>query len=170
MHKAEERDSGRGSVARSETIDSPRVIVFPPIIFYGTFLLGTLAQWVWPLRLASGSFARIAGSLLIAVGVGLAGWGSYTMKKAGTNVMPSKPALAIVSSGPFRFTRNPLYLANALIYLGLTLLTNVFWALLFFVPMLVLVDWGVIRREERYLEAKFGEGYLAYKRSVRRWL
>ena len=154
----------------TEAADSPGVIIFPPVIFYGAFLIGVLVQWIWPLQLASGIWVRVAGGLLIALGLALVGWGSHTMKKAGTNVLPSKPALAIVSTGPFRFTRNPLYLGNVLIYLGLMLLLNVFWALVLFVPMLVLVDWGVIQREERYLERKFGESYLAYKRQVRRWL
>jgi protein-S-isoprenylcysteine O-methyltransferase Ste14 len=92
------------------------------------------------------------------------------MREAGTNVLPSKPALTLVTSGPFRFTRNPLYVMNALVYLGLTLICNSAWLLGLFVPMLLVIYWGIIRREERYLEAKFGEAYLAYKARVRRWL
>jgi protein-S-isoprenylcysteine O-methyltransferase Ste14 len=92
------------------------------------------------------------------------------MVRAGTNVLPTRPALAIVTDGPFRFTRNPLYLANAVAYLGLTLVFNTVWTLLLYVPMLLVIHWGIIRREERYLEAKFGETYLAYKARVRRWL
>jgi protein-S-isoprenylcysteine O-methyltransferase Ste14 len=92
------------------------------------------------------------------------------MLRAGTNVIPSKPSLVIVTNGPFRFTRNPLYLAATTAYLGLTLLFNTVWPLLLFAPLLLTVYWGIIRREERYLEAKFGDVYLAYKAKVRRWI
>jgi protein-S-isoprenylcysteine O-methyltransferase Ste14 len=91
------------------------------------------------------------------------------MRRAGTNVLPSQPTLSIVTDGPFRFTRNPLYVAGSLLYLGLTLIFNSVWPLVLFVPMLVVLDRGVIRREERYLEGKFGDVYLAYKARVRRW-
>jgi protein-S-isoprenylcysteine O-methyltransferase Ste14 len=107
--------------------------------------------------------------IALASGV-LAQWGARTMRRAGTNVLPNKPSLAIVTDGPFRFTRNPLYLTNAIFYVGLTFIFNTVWPLLLLVPMLFVVDWGIIRREERYLEAKFGGDYLAYKVRVRRWL
>ena len=92
------------------------------------------------------------------------------MTRAGTNVLPSKPALTIVTEGPFRFTRNPLYVANVFTYLGLTLISNSVWPLFFFAPMLGVLHWGIVRREERYLENKFGEPYRAYKSRVRRYL
>jgi protein-S-isoprenylcysteine O-methyltransferase Ste14 len=107
---------------------------------------------------------------MAGLSVVLGGWANFTMRRAGTNVIPSQPALAIVSNGPFRFTRNPIYLANAAIYLALALIFNTLWPFLLFVPMLLVLQWGIIRREERYLEAKFGEPYLAYKARVRRWL
>lgn len=92
------------------------------------------------------------------------------MRRAGTNVLPGKPTLSIVTGGPFRFSRNPLYIAGSVLYLGLTLISNSAWPLVLSVPMLVVLDWGIVRREERYLEAKFGGDYLAYKTRVRRWL
>jgi protein-S-isoprenylcysteine O-methyltransferase Ste14 len=92
------------------------------------------------------------------------------MRRAGTNILPNKPTLTIVTEGPFRFTRNPLYVTNALFYTGLTLVFNTPWPLLLLAPMLLVVHWGIIRREEEYLEAKFGDAYLAYKARVRRWL
>src|ERR1051326_7978762 len=78
--------------------------------------------------------------------------------------------LSIVTEGPFRFTRNPLYVGGTAAYIGLGLGFNLAWALILLVPMLFLLSWGIIRREERYLEKKFGETYLAYKTRVRRWL
>jgi protein-S-isoprenylcysteine O-methyltransferase Ste14 len=150
--------------------DSPGVIVFPPALFGGTLLVGLVLHFIWPAHLISGSWVRIAGAILFVAGGALAIWGRKTMVRAGTNVLPTRPALAIVTDGPFRFTRNPLYLANAVAYLGLTLVFNTVWTLLLYVPMLLVIHWGIIRREERYLEAKFGETYLAYKARVRRWL
>ena len=92
------------------------------------------------------------------------------MRRAGTNVNPRDPTTAIVVEGPFRFSRNPLYLSLILAYLGITLLVNALWPLLLLPPLLVVLHWGVIAREERYLEAKFGESYRVYKARVRRWL
>ena len=87
----------------------------------------------------------------------------------GTNVRPDQPTLAIVTDGPFRFTRNPLYLATTGLYVAIALVVYSL-ALVLLAPMLVVLDWGVIRREERYLEAKFGEPYRVYRARVRRWL
>ena len=92
------------------------------------------------------------------------------MVRAGTNVPPHKPTLAIVTGGPFRFTRNPLYFGGTAAYFGMGLGFNLIWALILLVPMLFLLSWGIVRREERYLEKKFGETYLAYKQRVPRWL
>jgi protein-S-isoprenylcysteine O-methyltransferase Ste14 len=92
------------------------------------------------------------------------------MRRAGTNVRPSEPALAIVTDGPFRFTRNPLYLALTACYIGITLLANAAWPLVVLPFALVVTHYGIVRREERYLEAKFGTTYVAYMTRVRRWL
>ena len=92
------------------------------------------------------------------------------MVRAGTNVPPNKPTVTIVTGGPFRFTRNPLYLGGTLVYLGFAMVLGSVWLLWLFVPMVLVLRWGIIHREERYLEAKFGEVYLAYKARVRRWL
>jgi len=136
----------------------------------GTLLAALALHFFWPLHLFPNLWVRL-GSVVVVVSSGvLAMAANKTMKRAGTNVLPNRPALTIVSSGPFRFTRNPIYVANAVVYLGLALILNTLWPIFLFVPMLIVLDWGIIRREERYLEAKFGETYLDYKRRVRRWL
>lgn len=93
-----------------------------------------------------------------------------TFKKAGTNVIPSEPALTIVRGGPYRFTRNPMYLALSLVQVALGFFLNDWITLLFVVPLVLILHFGVILREERYLTVKFGEPYLELKRDVRRWL
>jgi protein-S-isoprenylcysteine O-methyltransferase Ste14 len=92
------------------------------------------------------------------------------MKAAGTNVDPGKPALAIVRGGPFRFTRNPMYLALCFLQIALGFFLNDWITLMFVGPLVLIFHYGVILREERYLTAKFGEPYLQYKREVRRWI
>ena len=92
------------------------------------------------------------------------------MRRAGTNVRPDQPATTIVMGGPFRFTRNPLYVGTTGLYVGVALLVDALRPLVLLVPLLAIVEWGVICREERYLEAKFGDAYRTYRARVRRWL
>ncbi len=92
------------------------------------------------------------------------------MHRAGTNVNPYKPTSGLVVNGPFRFTRNPIYLAFTLLYGGIAALVNALWAILLLPILLVIMRCGVIEREERYLEQKFGQEYLRYKERVRRWI
>jgi protein-S-isoprenylcysteine O-methyltransferase Ste14 len=97
-------------------------------------------------------------------------WGERTLKRGGTNVNPKQPTLAIVSDGPYRFTRNPLYLALVGLYLGISLAVGTAWPLVFLIPVLLVTHYGIIKREERYLAGKFGEPYVAYMKRVRRWI
>jgi protein-S-isoprenylcysteine O-methyltransferase Ste14 len=150
--------------------DNPGVITLPPLLSVGTLVVGLLIQWLVPRHPFPPGPARLAGAVLLAAGILLLAWGASTMRRAGTNIRPTQPALVLVTGGPFRWTRNPLYLANVLIYLGIALLVNALWPLLLLIPLIVLFEWGVIRREERYLLAKFGEPYRAYCAQVRRWL
>lgn len=150
--------------------DSPGVIVLPPLLYGGTLLFGVALHFLWPMHISRSIWVRIAGAILALLSGLTASWASKIMRRAGTNILPNKPTLAIVTEGPFRFSRNPLYLANALFYLGLTIAFNMIWPLLLFMPMICLVHWGIILREEQYLEAKFGDQYRAYKTRVPRWL
>jgi len=154
----------------SERPDNPDVIVFPPLLFAGTLILGLLLHWLMPRAILPRQLARSLGVLLIVVSILNAAWAQRMMHKAGTNVNPYKPSLAIVTEGPFRFSRNPLYLSLLGLYLGISLLFNALWPLLLVVPLLVVTHYGIIRREERYLETKFGDPYRTYKTRVRRWL
>jgi protein-S-isoprenylcysteine O-methyltransferase Ste14 len=111
-----------------------------------------------------------SGLALLVLGAALATWSRRTMQGAGTSMHPALPATALVVAGPFRFSRNPMYLARTLLYLGLGCLVNALWVVAFLVPLLLVMHYGVIAREERYLGAKFGEAYRHYQADVRRWL
>jgi protein-S-isoprenylcysteine O-methyltransferase Ste14 len=113
---------------------------------------------------------RILGAVLFLGALFFARWGEKTMKEAGTNVRPDRPSTAIVDDGPFRYTRNPLYLSVATMFVGIAQMANSAWFLLLLVPMLLVLHFGVERREERYMEAKFAEPYRAYRARVRRYL
>lgn len=149
--------------------DSPGVIAFPPLLYGGTLAAGLIVHLLAPIRPFPVLPARLLGGVLIVMSGALAKWGKSTMRRAGTNVRPDQPATALVVDGPFRFTRNPLYLGTTGLYVGVGLLIDALWPLVLLVPLLMMVEWGVIRREERYLEAKFGDTYQAYRMRVRRW-
>jgi protein-S-isoprenylcysteine O-methyltransferase Ste14 len=150
--------------------DVPGVLVFPPLLFGVTLALGLLLHLIYPVNLLPVLLARVVGTLILIASVWLALSAEAAMKRAGTNVRPDRPTLALVTDGPFRFTRNPLYLAAIGIYVGIALLVDTLWPLVLLIPLLVVLAKGVIAREERYLEAKFGETYRNYKSRVRRWM
>jgi protein-S-isoprenylcysteine O-methyltransferase Ste14 len=147
----------------------PDIIAPPPLLFAGPWLGGFLLDLLVPLPRLPVAL-RLVGLALTAAGLALIGWFFVTMQRAGTPVDPREAPTALVQSGPFRLTRNPAYVGWTLIYLGLTLLAGGRWALLLLPGVLVAVDRGVILREERYLEERFGSDYREYRGRVRRWL
>lgn len=133
-------------------------------------LTGFLLEVLFPRPLFESALGRWVGGLLVALSFGIAIWGRRTLEGAGTTVNPYGSTSRIVITGPYRFSRNPLYLAINVGYLGVAFLMNSLWTLLLLVPLLVIMQVGVIAREERYLEVKFGDEYRAYRARVRRWL
>lgn len=150
--------------------DNPGVIAPPPLLYAGVLAIGLLVHRIVPVKFTAALPARLLGTACIGLGSLIIPAAFREMRRAKTNVNPSLPATAIVTEGPFRITRNPLYLSLALIYVGITLLVNSFWPILLFPFLIRAVNSGVINREERYLERKFGEEYLNYKNRVARWL
>lgn len=153
--------------------DHPGVIAPPPLIYFGFLLAGwTLDRFVttlafpWTLNLP----VKIAAVVLIVGGLLIEMWAGGLFKKAGTNVVPWSPSTALVIEGPYRYSRNPMYVGFTLTYLGLALGLQSPSALILLIPCLLVMTWGVILREERYLTARFGQAYLTYKQGVRRWL
>jgi protein-S-isoprenylcysteine O-methyltransferase Ste14 len=157
----------------TNTRDNAGVIAPPPLIYIAGLVIGFLLQRRLPLKaffFAPRALLLTLGSTGVSLGLAITSLGFRQMQNAHTNVNPTRPATTIVTGGLFRFSRNPLYLGFTLVYLGVTLLTNSLWTMFLLPFVLLLMNIGVIEREERYLEHKFGEQYLAYKRRVRRWL
>jgi protein-S-isoprenylcysteine O-methyltransferase Ste14 len=150
--------------------DNPGVIAFPPLIWLVNAVISVLVHLFVQIPIMRYGICLVCGTVFIILAPTLALSAFRTMKSAGTNVHPSEPALTIVRGGPFRFTRNPLYLALCLLQVALGFFLNDWITLLFVVPLTVIFHYGVVLREERYLTAKFGESYLQYKREVRRWI
>jgi len=152
------------------SFDSPRVIAFPPMLYGTALAIGLVMHFLLPIGRLPSVPARLLGASLIVGSGAVAIPAKRAMRRAGTNINPNLPATAVVTDGPFRFTRNPLYLSLAALYAGIALLINAVWPLVWLVPLMMVVHWGVVRREERYLEAKFGDAYRAYQARVRRWI
>ena len=150
--------------------DTPGVIAFPPLIWLVNAVTSVLVHLFIRLPIMSYRICLVCGIVFIILAPALALSALRTMKAAGTNVHPSEPALTIVRDGPFRFTRNPMYLALCLLQVALGFFLNDWITLLFVLPLAMILHYGVVLREERYLTAKFGEPYLQYKRDVRRWI
>jgi protein-S-isoprenylcysteine O-methyltransferase Ste14 len=150
--------------------DNPGVIAFPPFIWLVNAVISVLVHLFIGVPVMKYGICLVCGIVFIILAPTLALSALITMKAAGTNVDPAKPALTIVRDGPFRFTRNPMYLALCLVQLALGFFLNDWITLLFVVPLALIFHYGVVLREERYLTAKFGEPYLQYKREVRRWI
>jgi protein-S-isoprenylcysteine O-methyltransferase Ste14 len=150
--------------------DNPGVVAPPPLIYAGALALGLVANKLYPMAFLPRAVSRVLGLPLIFGGLAIGLLGFREMRRAETNVDPYKPATAIVTEGPYRFTRNPLYVGMMLVYSGITALFNALPAAMLLPLALAVMRRGVIEREECYLERKFGDEYLAYKARVRRWL
>jgi protein-S-isoprenylcysteine O-methyltransferase Ste14 len=152
--------------------DSAGVRLPPPFVFLGTLLLGlTVEQLVIPLSLGIDGGLRVAiGALLFVAGAVLMVAAAGLFRRLGTNIPPSQPTTRIATTGPYRWTRNPMYLGMALVYAGLAIGLDGPIAVALLPLVLIAIQTQVIAREERYLEAKFGDDYRRYKAEVRRWL
>jgi protein-S-isoprenylcysteine O-methyltransferase Ste14 len=150
--------------------DTPGVAVPPPLLYAGGFVVGLALDWLLPLgRLQRTRWLMAVGIVLIVLTLILGISAFRAMRRAGTNINPYKPTTNMVTSFPFGLTRNPIYLSMTLLYLGLVILLGTVWPLCLLVPVLVVMQRGVIVREEQYLESKFGGAYRRYRERVRRW-
>ncbi len=142
----------------------------PPLIYLSGLAIGFILSYWFPAGFLPGVISRALAALLITGGALVTASGFRALHRAQTSMNPTKPTTAIVTEGPYRFTRNPLYLSLAMIYTGIAVVANSLWSLLLLPAVLIIIQLTVIVREEHYLERKFGQEYLSYKERVRRWL
>jgi protein-S-isoprenylcysteine O-methyltransferase Ste14 len=145
-------------------------LVRPPLVYLASLVLGALLQLAIPLPFLPRTLDVALGASVVAVAAALFAYSVAKFRAAGTPVPARKPTTAIVRSGPYRFSRNPIYLAFSLFQLGIAIWVNSVWLLATLVGAVALIDTIVIPREEQYLERRFGAAYLDYKAAVRRWL
>ena len=146
---------------------------FPPPLLYAAGLLAGFVLNRWrPLPMTAGpSSWRMAVALAGVVGYAMLFlWAFATFRRARTTLIPNRPASALVASGPYRFTRNPMYVSLVVLYVGLAAFLNSWWPVLILPLVIVAIDRRVIAREERYLDAAFPSEYGAYRSRVRRWV
>jgi protein-S-isoprenylcysteine O-methyltransferase Ste14 len=151
--------------------DVPRLgLVRPPLVYLVSIVAGVLLHLGWPFPFVPGRLAAGLGAPVVAVAIALFAYAAGTFRAAGTPVPARKPTTVIVRSGPYRFSRNPIYLAFSLLQLGLALWVDSLWLVATLAGAVALMHAVVIPREEEYLRRRFGPRYLAYQASVRRWL
>ena len=150
--------------------DSPDVHVIPPLVYLVALCIGLLISIWIPTKVVPSSAAWIAGGVLFFCGAVLAASAVWRFRVVGTTVRPDRAASKFIVDGPYRITRNPMYLGLAALYLGVTIVDQSLWALIFLPVVIVLMQRMVIEREERFLTRRFGADYVAYQQRVRRWL
>jgi len=153
------------------TIDTAQVIIRPPLAWVLAVIAGLALDWLLPLPfLPDGLPAALLGAMVFVIALALFAWAIITITRAGSSVPTNRPTTTIVDTGPFRFTRNPIYMGMFLGLIGLAIGFNNLWLLASLVPFVLVIRYGVVAREEDYLERKFGDVYGGYRSRVRRWL
>ena len=169
------RNPGAMPMNNPESLGSdrtPGVIVRPPLLYAGALATGAALDWLVPVDVLEplfGGWRREIALGLIALSLALGFWAFRHFQSAGTNVPTDRPVEALVTGGPYRYSRNPIYVALTGAYLGVTVWTASLWMLALLPAVLTVMSLGVIAREEALLERLFGERYRTYRGRVRRW-
>ena len=163
-------DTGRtGDGGLTETTDRSNAVIRPPIAWALAFATGLAINWLYPLRWVPATWPNVwIGIIIFAAGFALAIWAIVTFRRAGTRVETTKSTMTIVTDGPYRFTRNPIYLGMSLGQTDLAVAFDNLWILVMLIPFYLVLRYGVVAKEEAYLERKFGYVYSDYKSRVRR--
>jgi protein-S-isoprenylcysteine O-methyltransferase Ste14 len=155
----------------SNSADCAQVIIRPPLAWALAVIAGFALNWLMPLPFVPAAVpAGWLGGAVFVAALALVAWAITTITRAGSNVPTNMPTTSIVDAGPYRFTRNPIYIGMMLGLVGLAIAFDSLWLLLTLVPFGLVIRYGVVAREETYLERKFGEVYRRYRAGVRRWL
>ena len=144
--------------------------LWPPVAIFGPLLVGWLVGSAWGEPVSLGSWRMPVGWALVVLFAGWNGWSLWLFARHRTGLLPGQPTRTLIESGPYRVSRNPLYVGMLLLYLGVALLVPTFWGLVLFPVAVLLVFWGAIRPEERFLHERLGAPYDEYRRRVPRWL
>jgi protein-S-isoprenylcysteine O-methyltransferase Ste14 len=144
--------------------------LWPPVAIGAPLLVGALVTFWWGDPIEPGPWRTPVGWALLAFFAIWNGWSLWLFARHETGLLPGSPTDAMIEEGPYRLSRNPLYVGLLALYLAIALLGGSFWALVLFPSAVLLVLWGAILPEERFLHERFGEPYDAYRRRVRRWL
>ncbi|PKA42456.1 isoprenylcysteine carboxylmethyltransferase family protein [Rhizobium sullae] len=151
--------------------DSSGAAVRPPIAWALAVIAGLVLNWLYPLPFLPAAMpAGALGGIVFLAGLALLIWAATTFRRAGTQIQTTQPTATIVDEGPYRFTRNPIYIGMFLGLIGVAIAIDSLWLIALLVPFYLVIRYGVVAREEAYLERKFGDVYVAYKSRVRRWL
>lgn len=150
--------------------DSAKVTFPPPIMLLLSILIGIGLQYFFVIRLWDNPTIRFIGYAMIALGFFTVVYCGFMFKKAHTNIQPWKATNAIVHRGPYRISRNPIYLSFIIFGLGIAIATNNGWIFISQLILAIIIDRNVIAKEEKYLEQKFNDTYRTYKSTTRRWL
>jgi protein-S-isoprenylcysteine O-methyltransferase Ste14 len=155
----------------ADTADTAQVIIRPPLAWGLAVIAGLALNWLVPLPFLPADLpAGWLGAMVFVLALALVGWAIVAITRADSNVPTNLPTTTLVESGPYRFTRNPIYLGMFLGLIGLAVAFDSLWLLTMLVPFALVIRYGVVAREEAYLERKFGDPYRGYRSRVRRWL
>ncbi|HVY18616.1 MAG TPA: isoprenylcysteine carboxylmethyltransferase family protein [Bauldia sp.] len=160
-------------MSQTNSTDTAGVTILPPLIYVGGLVIGYILQLLIPFPIVPPVFdvaVRLLGVVVLFAGGWLVFTGAGSLQAAGTPMNPHEPSKTLVFAGPYKFTRNPMYLGMTLLLVGFAFIGNALWPLLAAIPAVWWIQTQVIAREEAYLEAKFGAPYLDFKKRVRRWI
>ncbi len=152
--------------------DAPGVIVFPPLIPLIALIVGAILDWLFPLPIINAlplALRIVLGVLILAAGLAMGRAAQLAMNRAGTNINPFQPSLALARDSIFGRVRNPMYVGGSLVFVGIIVVFGLEWTFVLFVLSCFVLHYGVVLREERYLERKFGDDYRRYKERVPRY-
>ena len=165
-----ETDKTSGADMSDINSEAPNVKIIPPLVYLAGIVIGLLASIWMPTKVGPNLLAWTVGGILAVCGAVLTGSALLKFKDVGTTVRPDRAASTLVIAGPYKITRNPMYLGLALVYLGIAIAGQSVWALILLPVVLIIIQRGAIEPEEAFLEKRFGAAYVSYKEQVRRWI
>lgn len=154
----------------SQKPDKAEVVIFPPLLFAITLIVGMAISYLKPVTILTDLLAWICGSILFIMSIVLLRLSARSLLQGKTTINPNGSTTSIIIKGVYRYSRNPMYISFLLLYLGISIIFNAWFCFVLLLPLLVVLQKGVVEPEEEYLERKFSAEYSSYKSKVRRWI